>query len=124
LITVGTPNMGASAPPTCGNSNPLDTPTDIFSVFKGAACNFGALLGNAVVYTPFMQDDLTFSPNGYVRNVDNLDTYIENSSFLPILNNEVIHPDNKKFRDRMIHLNSASFIMWDRDTVLYPRETQ
>lgn len=115
--------MGASAPPTCGNVNALDSPTDMFSVFKGVACNVGSYFGNAIVYTSFMQDDLTFSPNGYVRNVDDLDNYIENSSFLPILNNEVIHPDNEKFRDRMIHLNSACFIMWDNDSVLYPRET-
>jgi triacylglycerol esterase/lipase EstA (alpha/beta hydrolase family) len=123
LITVGTPNMGASAIPTCGNANALDTPTDMWSVFKGLGCNVGNFLGNAMVYSKFMQDDLTFSPNGYVRNVDDLDTYIEKSSFLPIINNEVIHENNAKFRERMINLNTASFIMWDRDTVIYPRES-
>lgn len=115
--------MGASAPPFCGNSNTLDHPTDMWSVFKGLGCSVGTVFGNAIVYSNFMQDDLTFSPNGYVRNVDDMDNYIEKSSFLPLINNEVIHEDNHKFRQRMIHLNSASFIMWDRDTVLYPRET-
>lgn len=50
--------------------------------------------------------------------------YFEKSTFLSKLNNEVIHDKNDLYRQRMMSLNSAIFIQWDSDIILYPRETQ
>jgi len=56
--------------------------------------------------------------------VDNLESYVNKASFLPLMNNEVVHPDNEKFRNRMIDLNTFTAVSWDNDSVIYPRESQ
>ena len=64
------------------------------------------------------------SAAGFFRDVDNMDTYLEKSSFLAKINNEVVHPKNLEYRERVMGLNAAILFMWDSDEVLYPRETQ
>ena len=67
--------MGTTAPPLCGNAmNGISGDVDSKSFFKAIYCTLGSILGNAFVYTEYMQDDA--SPSGYWRDVDNLETYI------------------------------------------------
>ena len=49
--------------------------------------------------------------------------YHKKSTFLAFLNNEVAHEKFDLYRESITNLNSATFIMWDNDAVLVPRET-
>lgn len=80
------------------------------------------IAAKSYAYHDTLQGEL--SGAGYFRDVDNLDIYLEKSSFLAKINNEVIHEKNLDYRERVMKLNSATLFMWDSDEVLYPRETQ
>jgi palmitoyl-protein thioesterase len=110
LLTMGGPHMGVDAIPGC---------------FTGFMCNILNFMAKKVVYTNFGQN--FFAPAGYFRDVQNYDTYIKDSVFLPALNNEKKdswrqdHNDlrTSKFSD----LNGAMLVKFDKDTVIYPKET-
>lgn len=120
LVTVGTPNMGITGLPACGSADIYEEGADLKSYVMSLGCGFLNFLAKKVAYTETLQD---LSGTGYFRDVDNMDTYLEKSSFLAKLNNEVVHPKNLKYRERILELNSAIFIQWDSDEILYPRET-
>ena len=73
------------------------------------------------MYKDFLTE---MAPTGYYRDVEDMSTYYEKSTFLSRLNNEIIHENNDLYRQRIMSLNSAFFISWDSDIILYPRETQ
>lgn len=73
-----------------------------------------------IVYKDFLKN---FSSTGYFRDSDNLAEYLAKSTFLKFLNNEVAHEKSNLYRDSITNLNSATFIQWDSDKILYPRET-
>jgi hypothetical protein len=74
----------------------------------------------SLIYSDFFKE---FSPTGYFRDVDNLREYLKKSTFLAFLNNEVSHEKNNLYKESITNLNSATFVMWDNDAILYPRET-
>ena len=120
LVTVGTPNMGITGLPACGSAEIYEASNDLYSYMMAMGCGLLNVLAKQVAYSETIRD---LSGTGYFRDVDNIDTYLEKSSFLAELNNEVIHPKNQQFREKVIKLNAAVFIQWDSDEVLYPRET-
>jgi len=123
LMTIGSPNMGTTAPPMCANiMNGSKGKLTLDTFVKSIGCTAAKWIINTLVYYDFFQDNI--SPAGYWRDVDNLESYVNKASFLPLMNNEVVHPDNVKFRDRMINLNTFTAISWDSDSVIYPRESQ
>ena len=112
LVTVGTPNMGLADTPVCGS---MGNSTEIT-----LACGLASLTAKMVGYSDILK---SISPTGFYRDVDNLRKYYQKSTFLANLNNEVAHESNVAYRDRMLQLNTATFIQWDNDIILHPRET-
>ena len=71
VVTAGGPHMGVDAVPKC---------------FSGFICNIVNWVAKKFVYMDVVQDVL--APAGYFRDVNNMDTYLKKSVFLPALNNE------------------------------------
>ena len=86
---------------------------------KGIGCNTASYFGSKLALSGLAKDYL--GPVVMYRDLDNIDDYLERSEFLPYLNNEVKHKNADKYRNRILSLNSATFIKWDYDTVVYPR---
>ena len=72
-------------------------------------------------YSEFYQNTLSFA--GYWRNPDNLHQYLEKSTFLPILNNEVVTNESKRYASNMKTLNNFVLVWSYTDETLYPRES-
>mmetsp|Transcript_10925 Transcript_10925/g.18258 ORF Transcript_10925/g.18258 Transcript_10925/m.18258 type:complete len:126 (+) Transcript_10925:326-703(+) len=117
--------MGVTAIPKCqSNEFSLFLSKD-FGIEKGItrlACSFLNAISGHVAYIDKVQAQV--SPTGFFRDVDNFDKYLENSSYLAMLNNEVKHSQNLLYRERVMALNAFVAIMWDRDNVIFPRESQ
>ena len=115
MVTVGTPNMGIAEAPVCGSAE----------IHENSALSLGCSLLNMaskkIMYSEYLTE---ISPTGYYRDVNNMAEYYEKSTYLAKLNNEVVHEKNDLYRQRIMALNSAIFIQWDSDIILYPRETQ
>jgi palmitoyl-protein thioesterase len=81
------------------------------------------------VYIGLIQDIV--APAGYFRDVNNLKTYEKKSVFLPSLNNEEDTSQNdgeltdmaQLRQSRFANLNQAMFVMFSKDTMIYPKET-
>ena len=108
MLTIGGPHMGVDAVPHC---------------YKGIFCDVINFVIKKLVYIPIAQNMV--SPAGYFRDVNNFAAYQRNSVFLPSLNNEEVHSgDIAKIRkDRFSNLNAAMLIKFEKDTMIYPRET-
>jgi palmitoyl-protein thioesterase len=61
-------------------------------------------------------------PAGYFRDPRDLDKYLADSVFLPYVNNE--NTVDQSIIERFTALNGAMFVMFDADTVVYPRESE
>ena len=112
MITLGGPHMGVDAIPNC---------------YEGFMCNIINSIAKKLVYLDTVQN--IFAPAGYFRDVNNMSKYISKSVFLPALNNE--HSTHKgKLSDialmrkgRFTDINQAMFVMFEQDTMIYPKET-
>jgi len=106
LVTLGGPNRGVAAIPNCGDG--------------GFMCDIIDFVVDNMVYYDLIQD--LVGPAGYFRDPNDLERYIEDCVFLPYHNNE------KNFQqsivDRVQALHGAMFVMFDADTVVYPRESE
>jgi palmitoyl-protein thioesterase len=111
LATLGGPHMGVAKVPHC---------------FSGFLCTVVNAVAEKLVYLGLVQDVLV--PAGYFRDVNNYDTYLKDSVFLPAVNNEKketfgwwreFEDDTPKFAD----LNGALLVMFSEDTMIYPKET-
>lgn len=49
--------------------------------------------------------------------------YLKRSVFLPALNNEYPHALSAMNKDRFTNLNGIMLIMFDKDTMIHPKET-
>jgi len=72
LATLGGPHMGVDAVPGC---------------FDGFICNIVNKVVKKFVYLEIAQNWI--APAGYFRDVNNMDTYLKSSVFLPAVNNEI-----------------------------------
>ena len=62
---------------------------------------------------------------GYYRDTEKLDDYKKKNPFLASLNNEVGEGSSSfaKHKQRISSLNAAMFVMFDRDEIIFPRES-
>eukprot|EP00349_Pseudokeronopsis_sp_Brazil_P003060 CAMPEP_0202956728 /NCGR_PEP_ID=MMETSP1396-20130829/1229_1 /ASSEMBLY_ACC=CAM_ASM_000872 /TAXON_ID= /ORGANISM="Pseudokeronopsis sp., Strain Brazil" /LENGTH=285 /DNA_ID=CAMNT_0049673891 /DNA_START=17 /DNA_END=874 /DNA_ORIENTATION=- len=106
LATLGGPNRGVAAIPNCGEG--------------GIFCDMIDFIVDNMVYYDLIQD--LVGPAGYYRDPKDLERYLKHCVFLPYHNNE------KEFDvsivDRMTALHGALFVMFDADSVVYPRESE
>jgi palmitoyl-protein thioesterase len=108
MVTIGGPHMGVDAVPHC---------------ISGVACELVNYVARKLVYLPIVQDWLV--PAGYFRDAANFQAYLKGSVFLPALNNESEQKTgfSQARKDRFSALNGAQLIMFDQDTMIYPKET-
>ena len=62
-------------------------------------------------------------PAGYFRDPNDLDVYLQSSCFLPYLNGEKQGNNTDSIKERTQGLNGAMLVMFDADTMLFPKET-
>jgi len=109
IVTLGGPHMGVEAVPGC---------------FTGFACNIVNAVVKKLVYTSLAQNWI--APAGYFRDVANVKGYLKGSVFLPALNNEN-QSQNAEYAalraSRFSSVNAAMFVMFDSDSVIYPKQT-
>jgi len=99
--------MGVSAIPGCGQ--------------KGLICNIVNFIADQFVYFPLIQNWI--GPAGYFRNPADIPDYLEFSVFLPYLNGEKKDSTYATLKNNFSSLNAALFVMFNEDTVIYPKET-
>jgi palmitoyl-protein thioesterase len=108
MATLGGPHMGVDAVPGC---------------FEGVICDIVNKIAKKLVYLDVVQN--WFAPAGYFRDVNNMAAYLKSSVFLPVLNNEA--SQTSKFAEvrkgKLTDLNSIMLAKFDKDTVIYPKET-
>ncbi|XP_051116907.1 uncharacterized protein LOC127241752 isoform X2 [Andrographis paniculata] len=92
-VSLAGPHAGVASVPNCGNKE---------------LCKILAWLIRADVYLDFVQDT---------------STYLKKSKFLPILNNERPESKNSVYKQRFTSLQNLILIMFENDTVLFPKET-
>ena len=107
LVTLGGPNMGVSAIPGCGQ--------------KGLICSIINFIADQFVYFPLIQN--LIGPAGYFRNPADIPDYLEYSVFLPYLNGEKKDSNYATLKNNFSSLNAALFVMFNEDTVIFPKET-
>ena len=107
LLSIGGPNMGVDAVPNCS---------------EGIFCKAVNYVARKLVYKDKVQNSI--APAGYFRDVKDLKTYKKDSVFLPALNNEGTHAEFSAVRkQKFSDLNGAMFVMFEDDTVVYPKES-
>lgn len=109
IATLGGPHMGVALVPHC---------------FSGTLCNIVNTVAKKLVYLSPVQN--LFVPAGYFRDVNDYNKYLDDSVFLPAVNNEKAvsgrkgdDADAQKFAE----LNGALLVMFSEDTMIYPKET-
>ena len=92
--------------------------------FTGFACNIVNGVVKKLVYLSLAQNWI--APAGYFRDVANIKGYLKGSVFLPALNNEN-QSQNAEYAalrtSRFSSVNAAMFVMFDSDSVIYPKQT-
>lgn len=106
LVTLGGPNMGVAAIPNC---------------IDGFLCSVINFVAKQLVYFQIVQDWI--GPAGYFRNPSDLSDYINYSVFLPYVNGEKQDNNTEAVYSRFSTLNAALFVMFNQDTIIYPKET-
>jgi palmitoyl-protein thioesterase len=71
------------------------------------------------MYSDYLQENNVQAQ--YFRDVTNYETYLEKSTFLKYVNNELFRDLN--YYERMINLNKFVMIMFEKDETLVPKET-
>jgi len=107
-LSIGGPNMGVSDVPHC---------------FNGAFCEGVNSVARDLVYTPIVQSRL--GPAGYFRDPAHMEEYLNDTAFLPYLNNEAgEEADKAAIKARFSGLNGAMLVMFTEDTMVYPKESE
>jgi len=118
LLTIGTPNMGFTEIPREGCM--------AVKLKKGMVplCEFKEDVEKHWAYTPTIQKEVYYA--GFYRDANNLDEYKQGSSFLSALNNEVGITSHafEKHRTRMEKLHGAMFVMFDKDEMVLPANSE
>lgn len=98
--------MGVAAVPNCAT---------------GLICDVINFVARQFVYFPYIQDMI--GPAGYFRDPEGLQHYLDYSVFLPYVNGEKQGNNTEAIYQRFSTLNAALFVMFNDDTVIYPKET-
>ncbi|XP_073027792.1 uncharacterized protein [Primulina eburnea] len=104
LISLAGPHAGIASVPFCGST---------------LVCILVDFLIQLAVYTDFVQEHL--APANYIKIPTDLSDYKDGCKFLPKLNNE-FH-QNPKYKERFSSLQNLVLIMFEKDSVLVPKET-
>ncbi|CAI2378042.1 unnamed protein product [Moneuplotes crassus] len=105
LVTFGGPHMGVSFVPTFPKESKLGSTL--------------AWIVNKIVYYRMTQYFL--APADFWRDPNNQEGYFEYSRFLAEANNEKNFDQRRK--DQWLKLQHATFVMWDNDTTIIPKES-
>ncbi|GKT27608.1 Lysosomal thioesterase PPT2 like protein [Aduncisulcus paluster] len=90
--------------------------------FMGLETNDVARLAGSLFYTPSILQ-LLVNPSGYWRDPMHLDVYRQLSLFLPILNNEISHPDFALNKQNRMSLNYYKMFGSPNDGVISPYQS-
>jgi palmitoyl-protein thioesterase len=108
LLSIGGPNMGVADLPHC---------------FSGKICTMINYVVRQLVYFTEVQDIV--GPAGYFRDPHHMDQYLSESVFLRFLNNEAGEDaDKASIKARFTALNGLMNVMFDQDTMVYPKESE
>ncbi|PON33621.1 Palmitoyl protein thioesterase [Trema orientale] len=106
FISLAGPHAGTASVPLCGS---------------GVLCIIADALIKSEIYSDYIQDHL--APSGYLKLPNAISDYLEHCRFLPKLNNEIPGQRNSTYKKRFGSLHNLVLIMFERDTVLIPKET-
>jgi len=105
MVTLGGPHKGVAATPGCSD---------------GIFCDIINMIVDEFVYFKDIQEFI--GPAGYFRDPTQLDRYLEDSVFLPYVNNE--KDKSATYESRFEKLNGAMLVMFSGDTVVFPKESE
>ncbi|GKT16587.1 putative multi-domain containing protein [Aduncisulcus paluster] len=88
----------------------------------GLETNDIAKVGGSIIYTPYILQ-LLVNPSGYWRDPMHLDVYRKLCLFLPILNNEISHPDFALNKQNRMSLNYYKMFGSPNDGVISPYQS-
>ncbi|GAU16477.1 hypothetical protein TSUD_167090 [Trifolium subterraneum] len=121
FISLGGPHAGTASIPLCGVKPYGHSSKSTYRVTNRLPING--------IPTPVARFELTslwinsLAPSGYVKMPIDIDGYLKGCKFLPKLNNEIINKRNSTYKQRLASLENLILIMFDRDTILIPKET-
>ncbi|KAF8108429.1 hypothetical protein N665_0109s0051 [Sinapis alba] len=105
-VSLAGPHAGISSLPKCGS---------------GLLCKKADELSKSDIYSEFVQDHL--APSGYLKIPTEMKKYLENSKYLPKLNNEIPNQRNSTYKERFASLHNLFLIMFRDDEVIVPQES-
>lgn len=79
------------------------------------------LTGWLALRIPWVQH--LFAPSDYYREWWNPNKYMEKTTFLPAINNEISSAYEEGYATRMKRLTNFAMFMWEDDTIIGPRES-
>jgi len=106
LITFGSLHAGTADIPRCKDG--------------GFWCSVARGIARRSAYGDWAQTSVVQA--GYYKDVDQLDTYLEKSQFLPDINNERPHK-LPEYAQRMASLERLVLVQFENDTMVVPKET-
>jgi palmitoyl-protein thioesterase len=89
--------------------------------FSGPLCYIINLVAKNAVYFKNIQKVL--GPAGYFRDPKHMKDYLEDSVFLPYLNNEKQHDRFDLNKERFTKVNGMMLVMFNKDSMIYPPAT-
>ena len=72
-------------------------------------------------YSPVVQ--AVIGPSNYLRDHTKHNDYLEHSTFLPYINNEIPHSGSKSNKKRFENLNYLTMVKFLKDPIIYPKES-
>ena len=72
-------------------------------------------------YSPVVQ--AVIGPSNYLRDHKKQNEYLEHSTFLPYINNEIDHSKRKSNKKRFESLNYITMVKFLKDPIIYPKES-
>ncbi|GLT84325.1 hypothetical protein SLE2022_025610 [Rubroshorea leprosula] len=106
FISLAGPHAGIASVPFCGS---------------GLVCIIVDALLEREVYSKYVQEHL--APSNYVKVPTDISNYLKSCKYLPKLNNEIKATSNSTYKERFASLENLVLIMFEKDTVLVPKET-
>jgi len=105
-ISMGGPQIGVSSSSMCVN---------------GTYCELQRTITNWGSYWYLAQKFL--GPASYYLDPNNYEGFLKYSTYLPYINNMKPHAKYDQYKQRFSALNRATFVMYDKDVTIYPRES-
>lgn len=108
-LSIGGPQLGVFDLPKCSS---------------GPWCSMINWVTRGEVYNALVQ--ATVAPSNYFVDISELrhHEYLEFVKFLPHLNNEALSGFNQTITDRMAALDGVMLVMFENDTMVYPKESE